>query len=210
MKRQQRKKAFLTKFIFVSVIGAGLVAASRLTFASEPGTVGVAVNQLYTDPQPTKRGALIVRHVDPNSAAADAGIQAGDLILAADGKRVFNIELNELIKRLAGPAGSSIELSVVQADGNLKKITLIRRPYAPHVNPQRMLSAIQFRATGKRIRATTSRFPGAQDWRSKDSRTCTSRRASTIWIHRNTTAMYSYGGSMASGKLRLRSSNRTW
>jgi hypothetical protein len=79
---------------------------------------------------------LIVRQVDPNSAAADAGIQAGDLILAADGKRVFNTELNELIKRLAGPVGSSIELSVVQADGNLKKITLIWRPYPPHLNPQ--------------------------------------------------------------------------
>jgi hypothetical protein len=94
------------------------------------------VNQLYSDQQPTKRGALIVRHVDPNSAASDAGIQAGDLILAADGKRVFNTELNELIKRLAGPAGSSIELSVVQVDGNLKKVALVRRPYPPHLNPQ--------------------------------------------------------------------------
>ncbi|HEX4164709.1 MAG TPA: PDZ domain-containing protein [Bryobacteraceae bacterium] len=135
MKRQRSKKAFLTKLI-VFVIGAGSVATSNLIFASEPGTVGVAVNQLYSDQQPTKRGALIVRHVDPNSAAADAGLEAGDLILAADGKRVFNAELNELIKRLAGPAGSSIELSIVQANGNLKKITLIRRPYPPHVNPQ--------------------------------------------------------------------------
>ena len=136
MKRQQWKKAFLTKFIFVSVMGAGSVAVSRLTFASEPGTVGVAVNQLFSDQQPTKRGALIVRQVDPNSAAADAGIQAGDLILAADGKGVFNTELNELIKWLAGPAGSSIELSVVQVNGNLKEVTLVRRPYPPHLNPQ--------------------------------------------------------------------------
>lgn len=122
--------------MFVSVIGAGLIAAPRLTLASEPGTLGMAVNQLYSDQQPTKRGALIVRHVDPNSAAAAAGIEAGDLILATDGKRVFNTELNELIKRLAGPAGSSIELSVVQVDGNLKTITLVRRPYPPHLNPQ--------------------------------------------------------------------------
>ncbi|HZZ16156.1 MAG TPA: PDZ domain-containing protein, partial [Candidatus Sulfotelmatobacter sp.] len=87
MKRQRSKKAFLTKLI-VFVIGAGSVATSNFIFASEPGTVGVAVNQLYSDQQPTKRGALIVRHVDPNSAAADAGIRAGDLILATDGKRV--------------------------------------------------------------------------------------------------------------------------
>jgi hypothetical protein len=136
LKQQQKKKAFLTKLIAVSVIGAGSVAAPRFTFASEPGTVGVALNQLYSDQQPTKRGALIVRHVDPNSAAANAGIQAGNLILATDGKPVFNTELNEVVKRLAGPVGSSIELSVVQADGNLKKITLIRKPYPPHLNPQ--------------------------------------------------------------------------
>jgi S1-C subfamily serine protease len=85
MKRDGRKRTFLAKLIPVSLIGAGLVAAPRFTFASEPGTLGLAVNQLYSYQQPTKRGALIIRHVDPNSAAADAGIQAGDLILATDG-----------------------------------------------------------------------------------------------------------------------------
>jgi PDZ domain len=133
---QQGKKAFLTKFIFISLMGAGLATLPSFTFAAEPGTLGVAVNQLYSDQQSTRRGALIIRHVDPHSAAADAGIQAGDLILAADGKRVFNTELNELMKRLDGPAGSSVELSVVQVDGNSKQVALVRRPYAPHRNPQ--------------------------------------------------------------------------
>ena len=107
-----------------------------LLFGSEPGTIGVAVNQLYSEQQATKRGALIIRHVDKDSAAADAGIQAGDLILATDGARVFNTELNDVIKRLDGPAGTSIKLSVVQADGNVKEITLVRKPYPPHLNPE--------------------------------------------------------------------------
>jgi hypothetical protein len=131
-----KRQAFLTKAISLSIISAGFVATPRSTLASEPGTIGVAVNQLYSDQQPTKRGALIVRHVDPNSAAAAAGMEAGDLILATDGKRVFNTELKELMKRLAGPAGTAIELSVVQIDGNLKKIVIVRKPYPPHLNPQ--------------------------------------------------------------------------
>jgi hypothetical protein len=61
-----------------------------VTFASDPGTIGIAVNQLYSEPQPTTRGAFIVRRLDPSSAAADAGIQPGDLILAIDSKRVFS------------------------------------------------------------------------------------------------------------------------
>lgn len=105
LERHQTRLTCLAKLLAVCLLGAGSVAAPRSTFASEPGTVGVAVNQLYSEQQLTKRGALIIRHVDPNSAAADAGIQAGDLILATDGKRVFNSELNELIKRLAGPVG---------------------------------------------------------------------------------------------------------
>ncbi|HMJ21129.1 MAG TPA: PDZ domain-containing protein [Terriglobales bacterium] len=112
------------------------MATPGLTFGPEPGTLGVVVNQLYSDQQPTKRGAFIVRRVQPSSAAAEAGIQPGDLILSIDEKPVFNIEVSEVTKRLAGPAGSGIALSIVPADGKLKKMTLVRKPYAPHLNPQ--------------------------------------------------------------------------
>jgi hypothetical protein len=118
----------------------GLASVTLLTpgllFGSEPGTTGIAVNQLYSEQQPTKRGAFMVRRVEPSSAAADAGIQPGDLILATNGQPVFNIDAREMTERLAGPAGSSIELSVVPADGKVKKIALTRRPYSPHLNPQ--------------------------------------------------------------------------
>jgi hypothetical protein len=126
----------MTKLIALAITSGALVITPHSTLASEPGTIGLAVNQLYNDQQPTKRGALIVRQVDSNSAAADAGIQAGDLILATAGKRVLNSDLNEVTKQLAGPVGSSIELSIVQADGNPKKLTLTRRPYPPYLNPQ--------------------------------------------------------------------------
>jgi len=116
--------------------GVGVLAltTSSLLISSEAGTVGVAVNQLYSEQQPIRRGALIVREVYPNSAAAEAGIKPGDLILATDGKPVFNSDMSDIMERLAGPAGTSIELSVVEADGNLKKFSVVRRTYPPHFN----------------------------------------------------------------------------
>ena len=113
-----------------------LIATPLSTLALDAGTIGIAVNQLYSEQQATKRGAFMVRQVQPSSAAAAAGIQPGDLILATDGKPVFGIDSSEMVKkRLAGSAGSSIELAVVQADGTEKKITLVRRLYPPHLNP---------------------------------------------------------------------------
>ena len=120
----------------VVLFGLAIALTPLVAFASEPGTIGIAVNQLYSEQQPTKRGAFMVRRVDPSSAGADAGIQTGDLILAVDGKRVFNREADEVIKSMAGPAGSSVELSIVPANGNLEKILLVRKPYPPNKNPQ--------------------------------------------------------------------------
>lgn len=117
------------------LFGAVSLAAPLVTFASEPGTLGIALIQLYSEQQPTRRGAFIVRRVEPASAAAEAGIQPGDLVLAIGDKPVFDTGASEVTKAIAGPAGTSIELSVVPADGKLKKITLVRKPYPPHLNP---------------------------------------------------------------------------
>jgi membrane-associated protease RseP (regulator of RpoE activity) len=116
-------------------VAAVLFAAASL-FAAEPGTIGVAVNQLYSEQQPSKRGVFMVRKVAPSSSAAEAGIEAGDLIIATDSKPVAGIELKEMVRsRLGGDVGSSIQLSVVKTDDKFQKIMLVRRPFPPHVNP---------------------------------------------------------------------------
>ena len=135
MKRKHRTMPLPLNVAVVILARVASIVMPCPAFASEPGTIGIAVNQLYNEQQPTKRGAFMVRRVERSSAAADAGIQPGDLILATDEKRVVGIDSIEMTKRLAGPAGSSIHLSVVQADGELKKITLTRKPYPPHLNP---------------------------------------------------------------------------
>jgi hypothetical protein len=130
------RKSPLPKLAAALLLGAVSIATPLVAFASEPGTIGITLIQLYNEEQPTRRGAFIVRRVEPSSAAADAGIQPGDIILAIDGKRVVNTEASEVTKTIAGVAGSSVELSVVQADGKSKTITLVRKPYSPHLNPQ--------------------------------------------------------------------------
>ena len=135
MNGHQAQKALSRKSILVTLVGIASITIPHLAIAAEPGTIGVAVLQLYSEQQPTKRGALMVRRVDPASAAAAAGIQPGDLILATDGKPVIGSDGNEMMRRLAGQAGSSIELSVVPADGKVTKMVLVRKPYPPHLNP---------------------------------------------------------------------------
>jgi hypothetical protein len=134
-RRQVSLPSLLLLCFTVASMGIAWMATGCFVLASELGTIGVEVNQLYSDQQPTKRGALIVRQVQPSSAAADAGIQTGDLVLAIDGTRVFNTEMSELTKKLDGPVGSSVELLIVPADGQTKTISLVRKPYPPHLNP---------------------------------------------------------------------------
>jgi hypothetical protein len=135
MEEPHRTRTSMRSLLVLLSLGAAFSAAGQVT-SPEPGTLGLALNQLYSDQQATKRGALMVRRVEAHSAAADAGIEAGNLILAVDGDSVFNASMSDVVQRLAGPVGSSITLSVVQADGSLQKMTLTRKPYLPHLNPR--------------------------------------------------------------------------
>jgi hypothetical protein len=135
MKKQHRATPLLLKSVIASLVGIASIAMPHPAAASEPGTIGVTINQLYIEQAPTKRGPFMVRRVEPSSAAADAGIQPGDVIVATDGKPAFQSDANEMAARLKGQAGSSIEVSVVKPDDTQKKITLVRKPYPPHLNP---------------------------------------------------------------------------
>jgi hypothetical protein len=102
---------------------------------AEPGTIGVVVLQLFSEQQPTKRGVYVVQRVLPASAAADAGIVPGDLIIRTDEEPVAGLDTNAMMKRLRGEVGTTLKLSIVRADGDFKKMTLVRKPYSPHLNP---------------------------------------------------------------------------
>jgi hypothetical protein len=111
----------------------GLIRA----FAAEGmRTIGIAAAQLYSDEQPNKRGVLIVRRVDSGSAAADAGIHMGDIIVSVNGSPVAGRDSSEIVRKdFRGPVGGSVHLAIARLDGGQSEIVLARKPYPPHINP---------------------------------------------------------------------------
>ena len=64
----------------------------------------------------------MVRRVELSSSAAEAGIQPGDAIVAIDGKSVLGSNSHEMSKRLEGEVGSSVEVSIIQANDTQRKV----------------------------------------------------------------------------------------
>ncbi len=103
----------------VAVLALSSVAGRRALWAQsaavEPGTVGLAVAQLYSDEQPTKRGVFVVRAVESGSAAADDGIRVGDIILAVNGTRTAGNDVDDVVRhQLRGPSGEAVRVLVAR------------------------------------------------------------------------------------------------
>lgn len=78
-------------------------------FFAEAGFLGVAVTQ-------SDGGDVVVESVEPGSAADDAGLQEGDVILAIDGDEVDSVpDLARRVRDLG--AGTEIELAI-ERDGD--------------------------------------------------------------------------------------------
>ncbi len=67
----------------------------------------------------------IVTPVD-GSPAARSGLQPGDILLAVDGQALDNLRLIDLVKRVGGPLGSKVTLTVRHPDGQQASYTLTR------------------------------------------------------------------------------------
>jgi S1-C subfamily serine protease len=90
--------------------------------AAKRGYLGVMVSNREPD-------SVAIERLDPQGAAAAAGLKAGDVIIKVDGQAVPDqIKLNELVN--AKRAGQTVLLSVRGADGNVveKQVTLRDRP----------------------------------------------------------------------------------
>ena len=72
--------------------------------------------------------ALLVREVFPGAGASDAGIRAGDEIVAVDGRSVAALGVDRANEAVRGPAGSTVDLSIRRAE-TISTITVRRRPF---------------------------------------------------------------------------------
>lgn len=82
-----------------------------------------------------KRGAgglyAQVTVVFPGSPAAEAGLQAGDVVRKVDGDSVGNLSAFHLERRLRGAEGSTLVISKVTPTGEMAKVSVGRKVLAP-------------------------------------------------------------------------------
>ncbi len=68
----------------------------------------------------------VVSPID-DSPAFKAGILAGDRILKVNGEDIHNLRLAEVIKKIAGPIGTDVSLTVRHTSGDVVTITMTRQ-----------------------------------------------------------------------------------
>lgn len=76
----------------------------------------------------------VVTPID-DSPAFHAGIMAGDIIEKVNGESIERLRLDEVIKKVSGPLGTSVSLTVKHATGKEQTLTMIRQEVTvPTVN----------------------------------------------------------------------------
>jgi C-terminal processing protease CtpA/Prc len=73
------------------------------------GGVGVVVAK--------REGRLVVIRALPGTAAAEAGLRTGDIVVAIDGVAAGPMTLETAVRRITGQPGTTVELVVVRPDG---------------------------------------------------------------------------------------------
>ena len=72
------------------------------------------------------KGAVRVISPIDDTPAAKAGIEAGDYITHIDGEQVFDLTLNQAVKKMKGKPGTKVKLTIVHSGEEPKEITLKR------------------------------------------------------------------------------------
>ncbi|WP_347243598.1 S41 family peptidase [Thermogutta sp.] len=84
--------------------------------------------------------ALIVLRVIAGSPAEKSGVRAGDRIVAVDGQKVRDVSPDRAAELLKGPEGTSVSLEIVDRDGRIRSVSVIRtRVEVPSVTDVRIL-----------------------------------------------------------------------
>ncbi len=74
----------------------------------------------------TRAGAPLIISVFDGSPADKAGLRAGDLITSVDGQATERLSLDEVIKRIRGAAGTTVDLGITHRDGSTDEVSIVR------------------------------------------------------------------------------------
>ena len=72
------------------------------------------------------RGAIRVISPIDDTPAAKAGIKAGDYITSIDGEMVFDMTLNQAVKKMKGRPGTKVKLTILSDGKDARDVTLKR------------------------------------------------------------------------------------
>jgi carboxyl-terminal processing protease len=72
------------------------------------------------------KGAIRVISPIDDTPAAKAGIEAGDYITHIDGEQVFDLTLNQAVKKMKGKPGTKVKLTIARSGEEPKELTLKR------------------------------------------------------------------------------------
>jgi carboxyl-terminal processing protease len=122
----------------------------RFKQGSSLSGVGIAVNEVA-------RG-LRVATVYKHTPARDAGIQAGEVITAVNGRSIAGKDVDTVTGEIRGPAGTKVTLTVDSRGGKSREVTLTRR----EVNIPQVVGHIE-EVNGKKVGYVrlAGFFPGA-------------------------------------------------
>jgi len=105
----------------------GLLASVTLSaVAGEKGFLGL---MLSVDGDgfflnPTLKSVKIDQVV-PNSPAAKAGIEPGDLVLEIEGKKIAGAKANDMKPHLEKEVGQTVRLAIQKSNGEVKQFTVV-------------------------------------------------------------------------------------
>lgn len=75
----------------------------------------------------TQSGAAIIQSVIPGGPADRAGLRSGDHVLAVDGTPTDNQDLNTVVKRIRGDAGTTVKLLILhEGDADPAEVSIVR------------------------------------------------------------------------------------